>query len=98
MSKFALYVHLQAKPGKEDEVREFLKGAVPLVQAEPGTRHWFALDEDHSGGYSIFDTFDDEAAREAHLTGKVAAALMANAAELLAEPPRIHKINVLAEK
>jgi quinol monooxygenase YgiN len=98
MTKFALYVRLKAKSGKEQEVQEFLKSALPLVQAEPGTRHWFALDEDHAGSYSIFDTFDDEAARDAHLNGKVAAALKEKAGELLAEPPMIHKIKVLAEK
>lgn len=98
MSKFALYAHLKAKPGKEKEVQEFLKSALPLVQAEAGTRHWFALDEDSGNSYSIFDTFDDEAARDAHLNGKVAAALKAKAAELFSEPPSIHKINVLAEK
>jgi quinol monooxygenase YgiN len=97
MSKFALYVHLEAKPGKEAEVAEFLKSALPLVDAEPGTVSWFAIQEGPSS-FAIFDTFDNEADRDAHLNGKVAAALMAKAGELLAKPPAIHKIAVLADK
>jgi quinol monooxygenase YgiN len=98
MTKFALYVRLQAKPGKEQQVVDFLKSALPLVQEEEGTVHWFALDEDHAGSYSIFDTFDTEEARDAHLNGKVGQALGAKAEELFREPPQIHKIKVLAEK
>src|ERR1700719_3641728 len=97
MSKLALYVPLEAKPGKEKEVAEFLKSALPLVEDEPGTVTWFAIQEGPSG-FAIFDTFDDEAGREAHLNGKVAAALMAKAGELLAKPPTIHKIAILADK
>src|ERR1700680_4225421 len=97
MTKFALYVPLQAKPGKEKEVADFLRSAVPLVNAEPGTITWFAIQEGPSS-FAIFDTFDDEAGREAHLNGKVAAALMAKAGELLAKPPTIHKIAILADK
>jgi quinol monooxygenase YgiN len=69
---FALYVPLQAKPGKEKEVADFLRSAVSLVNAEPGTIAWFAIQEGPSS-FAIFDTFDDEAGREAHLNGKVAA-------------------------
>jgi len=100
MSKYALYVPLHAKPGKEKEVAEFLKSALPLVDAEPGTRSWFAIQEDNPAKFSIFDTFDDEAARDAHLNGKVAAALMekAKSGDFFAEPPVVHKINVIAEK
>jgi quinol monooxygenase YgiN len=97
MSRFALYVPLEAKPGKEKEVADFLKSALPLVNAEPGTISWFAIQEGPSS-FSIFDTFDDEAGRDAHLNGKVAAALMAKAGELLAKPPAIHKIDILADK
>ena len=97
MSKVALYVPLEAKPGKENEVAEFLKSALPLVDAEPGTASWFAIQNGPSS-FAIFDTFDDETGRDAHLNGKVAAALMAKAGELLAKPPVIHKIDVLAEK
>jgi quinol monooxygenase YgiN len=97
MSKFALYVPLEAKPGKEKEVADFLKSALPLVEDEPGTVTWFAIQEGPSS-FAIFDTFDDEAGRDAHLNGKVAAALMAKADELLAKPPAIHKIAILADK
>jgi quinol monooxygenase YgiN len=97
MSKFALYVPLEAKPGKEKEVAEFLKSALPLANAEPGTVTWFAIQEGPTS-FAIFDTFDDEAGREAHLKGKIAAALMAKADELLAKPPSIHKLGILADK
>jgi quinol monooxygenase YgiN len=97
MSKIALYVPLEAKPGKEKEVAEFLKSALPLVEDEPGTVTWFAIQEGPSS-FAIFDTFDDEAGRDAHLNGKVAAALMAKAGELLAKPPAIHKIAILASR
>ena len=78
MTKLALYVPLQAKPGKEKEVADFLRSALPLVNAEPGTISWFAIQEGPSA-FAIFDTFDDEAGRDAHLNGKVAAALMEKA-------------------
>ena len=97
MTKLALYVPLQAKPGKEKEVADFLRSALPLVNAEPGTISWFAIQEGPSA-FAIFDTFDDEAGRDAHLNGKVAAALMAKAGELLAKPPTIQKIAILADK
>ena len=73
MSKLALYVPLEAKPGKEKEVAEFLKSALPLVDAEPGTISWFAIQNGPSS-FAIFDTFNDEAGRNAHLNGKVAGA------------------------
>jgi quinol monooxygenase YgiN len=99
MSKLALYVPLQAKPGKEKEVADFLRSAIPLVNAEPGTISWFAIQEGPSR-FAIFDTFDDEAGRNAHLNGKVAAALMekAKAGDLFAKPPEIHKLDILAHK
>src|SRR4029077_6788082 len=99
MTKFALYVPLQAKPGKEKEVSDFLRSAVPLVNAEAGTVSWFAIQEGPSS-FAIFDTFDDEAGRDAHLNGKVAAALMekAKAGDLFAKPPAIHKLGILADK
>ena len=99
MTKFALYVPLQAKPGKEKEVADFLRSAVPLVNAEPGTTSWFAIQEGPSS-FATFDTFDDEAGRDAHLNGKVAAALMekAKAGDLFAKAPDIHKLEILAAK
>jgi quinol monooxygenase YgiN len=98
MVKFALYAHLKAKPGKEKEVAEFLKSALPIVQGEPGTVDWFALDEDAADTFGIFDTFETEEARDAHLNGEVAKALGEKAEELFAEPPLIHKIKLLASK
>ncbi|RKD50372.1 antibiotic biosynthesis monooxygenase [Rhizobium sp. WW_1] len=99
MTKFALYVPLEAKPGKEAAVAEFLRSAVPLVNAEPGTISWYAIQEGPSS-FAIFDTFDDEDGRDAHLNGQVAAALMAKAEEgdLFAKPPLIHKLSILADK
>jgi quinol monooxygenase YgiN len=99
MAKVALYVPLQAKPGKEKEVADFLRSAVPLVNDEPGTVSWFAIQMGPSS-FAIFDTFDDEAGREAHLNGKVAAALMEKVAagDLFAKTPEIHKLEILADK
>jgi quinol monooxygenase YgiN len=97
MPNLALYVRLEAKPGKESEVETFLKSAVPLVQQEPGTVAWFAIRMGPST-FGIFDAFPDEASRDAHLSGKVAAALMAKASELLAQTPKIEKIDVIAWK
>ena len=99
MSKFALYVPLEAKPGKEKEVADFLRSALPLVNAEPGTVSWYAIQEGPSS-FAIFDTFDDEAGQAAHLNGKVAAALMekAKAGDMFAKAPEIHKLTILADK
>ncbi len=97
MPKLALYGMLKAKPGKEAELEAFLKKGAEMARTEPGTVTWYAIRED-DGGYGIFDTFDDEAGREAHLNGEIAKALTAKAGELLAEPPQIHKIAVLAVK
>src|SRR5271167_4745569 len=97
MVKVALWVRLEAKPGKEAEVEGFLDAGLPLVQAEPATTAWFALRLGPST-FGIFDAFPDEAGRTAHLSGRVAAALMAHAPDLLAQPPSIEKIDVLAAK
>ncbi len=93
----ALFVSLEAKPGKQAEVEAFLKSALPLVLEEPQTATWYALKMGDTT-FGIFDTFPDDAGRQAHLAGKVAAALMEHAEELLAEPPRIDQIDVLADK
>jgi quinol monooxygenase YgiN len=93
----ALLVRLEAKPGKEAEVEEFLHGGLPIVEEEPATTTWFALKLGPST-FGIFDTFPDDAGRQAHLSGRVAAALMQKAAELLALPPTIEKVQVLAAK
>jgi len=97
MTALALYVELKAKPGKEDAVADFLASAKGLVDAEPGTITWFAVRFDQTT-FAIFDAFDDDSGREAHLSGKVAAALMENAEELLAAAPQIRKAEVLADK
>lgn len=96
-TKLALFVRLEAKPGKEAEVAAFLVSAVPLVQAETGTTAWLALQFGPSS-FAICDAFHDEAGRNAHLGGKVAAALMAKAGDLFAKPPVIEKADVLADK
>lgn len=97
MVKVALFVQLEAKPGKENEVAEFLRSALPLVNEEPATAAWFGIRIGPST-FGIFDAFPDEAGRQAHLTGRVAAALMAKAPELFSAPPKIEKIDVLAAK
>jgi quinol monooxygenase YgiN len=97
MAKLALYVSLKAKPGKEADVEAFLKQGAEMSKKEKGTVSWFALKEDE-GHYSVFDTFDDEAGREAHLNGDIAKALMAKADELFSEPLKIHKIAIVADK
>jgi quinol monooxygenase YgiN len=97
MVKLALFVQLEAKPGKEAAVEDFLQGGLSVVQQEPATTTWYAL-RLGPRRYGIFDTFPDEAGREAHLSGRVAAALMAQAGDLLAKPPVIEKVNVLAAK
>jgi quinol monooxygenase YgiN len=97
MVNVALFVRLEAKPGKESAVEAFLKSALPLVQAESATTVWFGIRLGPST-FGIFDAFPDEAGRQAHLTGKVAAALMANAADLLSTPPVIEHVDVLAAK
>lgn len=97
MAKFALYAELKPRPGKEAEIEAFLKQGAAMAQDESGTIAWFAFKEDN-GTFGIFDTFDDEKGRDAHLTGEIAKALMAKAEEYFAEPPKIHKIAVLAEK
>jgi quinol monooxygenase YgiN len=92
-----LLVRLEAKPGKEAEVEEFLRSALPLVQQEAGTTAWFAV-RFGRGEYGIFDVFPDDEQRDAHLRGPVAEALKQSAAELLAKPPQIQKLVVLADK
>src|SRR6266403_5144623 len=97
MDKLAIWAMLEAKPGKEKEVEEFLKSALPLAEREPGTTSWYALKIGPSK-FGIFDTFADEAGRNAHLNGEIAKALFAKAQEIFATEPEIHKIAILAEK
>ena len=97
MVKLALFVQLEAKPGKEADVESFLRDGLPIVQDEPATIAWFGIRLGPTT-FGIFDAFPDEAGRQAHLSGQVAAALMAKAPELLAKPPVIEKVDVLAAK
>lgn len=97
MVTVALFVRLEAKPGKQAEVEALLRGGLTFVQAEPATTAWFAVRMGPST-FGIFDAFPDEPGRQAHLEGRLAAALMAQAADLLAQAPVIEKIDVLAAK
>ena len=97
MVKVALWVRLEAKPGREADVESFIRGGLPIVQEEPATTAWFGLRLGPST-FGIFDAFPDDAGRQAHLSGRVAAALMAQAGDLLSKPPSIEKVDVLAAK
>ena len=97
MVKTALFVRLEAKPGKETEVESFLHSGLSIVEGEPATILWFALRLGPQT-FGIFDAFPDEEGRQAHLSGQVAAALMAKAPELFAQPPSIEKADILASK
>lgn len=95
--KLGIVALLEAKPGKEEVLAGLLQSAQALAAAEAGTVVWYAF---RSGprSFGIFDAFNDEAGRTAHLQGPIAAALMARADELLASPPDIRKVDVLAVK
>lgn len=93
----ALLVRVEAKPGKERNVEDFLRGALSLVQAEPATTAWFAIRFGPTT-FGIFDAFPDDAGRQAHLAGRLAAALTERADELFARPPTIERLDVLAAK
>jgi quinol monooxygenase YgiN len=97
MVNVALFVRLEAKPGREAEVEQLLRDGLAVVRDEPETTAWFALRFGPTT-FGIFDAFPGEAGRQAHLSGRVAAALMAKAPDLLAQPPVIEKIDVLAVK
>ena len=97
MVRYALLARVEAKTGKEEAVENFLISALALAQEEEGTVSWYALKIGPST-FGIFDTFNDEEGREAHLSGKIAAALMEHADELLSQPPTIEKVDLLAVK
>ncbi|MCP9485862.1 MAG: antibiotic biosynthesis monooxygenase [Gaiellaceae bacterium MAG52_C11] len=97
MVTVGLWVPLEAKPGKEQEVADFLESGRALVDQEPDTTAWFAVRLGPSS-FAIFDVFEDESGRDAHLSGKVAEALMAQAEDLFATPPEIKKVDVIAAK
>lgn len=97
MGKVGLLVRLEAKVGKEDAVEELLKSGLGIVLNEPGTQTWYAFKQGPTS-FGIFDTFCDEEGRAAHLSGEVAKALIANASELLSQPPNIQMVDILAAK
>ena len=97
MVKLGLYVRLEAKPGKAKEVEAFLQQGGSMVLEEPQTTAWFAI-RMGPATFGIFDVFEDESGRQAHLTGRIAEALMAKAPDLLAQPPKIEKIDIIASK
>lgn len=97
MVSVALFVRMEAKPGKEKEVEDFLLSGLPIVQEEPATIAWFGLRIGPST-FGIFDAFPNDDGRQAHLSGRVAAALFAKAPELFSQAPSIEKIDVLASK
>lgn len=97
MVKVALLARFTARPGKEAEVAAFLESALPLASAEPSTTVWFGIRLGERE-FGVFDAFPDDAGRQTHLTGPIAAALMARAPELFAEPPSIVPVDVIAAK
>ena len=97
MLTHSLFVRLEAKPGKENEVEEFLKQGLQLARQETTTPLWFALRLGKST-FAIFDAFRDESGRQTHLNGPIAKALMAQAPNLLAAPPSIEPLDVLGVK
>ena len=97
MVKVGLLLRLEAKPGKEAEVAEFLTSALPMIQEEHATTAWFGIQLGPTT-FGIFDAFPDDDGRKAHMTGKVADILRARWAEMLAAPPTIEKLDVLAAK
>ena len=97
MIKFALFARLEAKPGKEAEVQQFLEAGLAMAREEKTTPIWFALRISPTT-FGILDAFEDEAGRQTHLAGPIAQALMAKAPELFAKPPAIEPIDVLGLK
>ncbi|MDY6945150.1 MAG: hypothetical protein SXG53_05485 [Pseudomonadota bacterium] len=97
MTSSGLLVRLEARHGKDRDVEQFLRSAVPLVEEEIGTTAWFAV-RFGRGEYGIFDTFLDDAARQEHLAGPVALALQQHAGDLFDAPPRMQQVEVLANK
>jgi quinol monooxygenase YgiN len=93
----ALFVRLEAKPGKEDDLRSFLEQGLAMANQETTTPVWFAL-RISATTFAIFDAFADEAGRQNHLNGPIAKALMAQAPNLLAKPPVIERLDVLGAK
>jgi quinol monooxygenase YgiN len=92
-----LFVRLEARTGREEEVENFIKSALPVVDGEAGTTVWFGFRMGPST-FGIFDCFPDDSARQEHLNGQVAAQLMEKADDLFAQPPSIEPLDILAAK
>lgn len=97
MIKHALFVRLEAKPGKEAAVEQFLATGLDLANQEATTPIWFALKFSDSV-FGVFDAFETDAGRQTHLTGPIAQALMGMADELFVRQPAIEAIDVLGLK
>ena len=97
MATKAIWVMLKAKPGKEADVEAFLKQGAVMSNDEPQTVTWYGV-KMGPGVYGVFDTFEDEAGRDAHMNGEIAKALMANAPDLFSNELRIEKMDILAAK
>lgn len=97
MAKYAIWVMLHAKPGKEEDIEAFLKQGAAMSLEEPKTVDWYGV-KIAPGTYGVFDTFNDEEGRDAHLSGEIAKALMANAPDLFSNEIRIEKMEILADK
>jgi quinol monooxygenase YgiN len=93
----AIWVMLKAKPGKEADIEAFLKKGAEMAQDEAGTTTWYGV-KVAPGIYGVFDTFEDEAGRDAHMNGEIAKALMANAPDLFENELKIEKMDILAAK
>jgi quinol monooxygenase YgiN len=88
---------LEAKPEKAAELATLLEQARELAVAERQTVSWYAFKADEVT-YGIFDTFETDAGRQAHLAGEIAQALITAAPELLAKEPDIRTVQLLAVK
>lgn len=95
--RLGILARLQAKPGKGDELGAFLMAGRALAVAEEGTVTWYAfkIDDTH---YGIFDSFEAEAGRDAHLNGEIPKALAQVADDLLAGQPDIRTVDIVAVK
>lgn len=97
MKKYGLLATVVVKSGKEEQVKEFLKNAVEMAKAEKKTITWYSFQID-SNTFGIFDTFEEEEGREAHLNGEIAQKLTESADELFSEGPTIKKIDIISSK
>lgn len=88
---------LEAKPGKQDDLAAFLEQGRALAVAEEGTVTWYAFRLGETT-FGIFDTFEGEEGRQAHLNGAIPEALGKVGPELLAADPDIRQLDVLAVK